>query len=144
MPFSLEQMTSDIFTDFQERGLADPLVPGKERGIMLHGCAVQRHRLTASRITNGQGRNGNDTNQNIDGKDWIGRFSVNVAEIAGWNNAIMHFGARITTGTIPVTAAPTGRTEARGIQFFQPSAFSGNDVDRTPLRAWNRHLLGDR
>ncbi len=130
MPFSFEQMTSDIFTDFQERNLGDSLVPGKERGIMLHGSPFKGINYGLA-FTNGQGRNGNDVNQTIDGKDWIGRFSVNVAELAGWNNAIAHLGAAYTTGTIPVTAAPVGRTEARGIQFFQPSAFSGNDVDRS-------------
>ena len=130
MPFSFEQMTSDIFTDFQERSMGDALVPGKERGIMLHGAPFKGINYGLA-FTNGQGRNGNDVNQVVDGKDWIGRFSVNVAELAGWNNAIVHLGAAYTTGTIPVTAAPTGRTEARGIQFFQPSAFSGDDVDRS-------------
>ena len=130
MPFSFEQMTSDIYTDFQERSMGDALVPGKERGIMLHGSPFKGINYGLA-FTNGQGRNSNDINQTVDGKDWIGRFSVNVAEMAGWNNAIMHLGAAYTIGTIPVAAAPSGRTEARGIQFFQPSAFSGDDVDRT-------------
>ena len=130
MPFSLEQMTSDIFTDFQERSMADALVPGKERGIMLHGAPFKGFNYGLA-FTNGQGRNGNDVNETIDGKDWIGRASVNVAEMAGWSNAVIHLGAAYTTGTIPVAAAPSGRTEARGIQFFRPSPFSGNDVDRT-------------
>lgn len=130
MPFGLEQMTSDIFTDFQERSMADALVPGKERGIMLHGSPFKGASYGLA-YSNGQGRNGNDTNQTIDGKDWIGRLNVNIAEMAGLGNAVLHLGAAYTTGTIPVAAAPTGRTEARGIQFFQPASFSGDAVDRS-------------
>ena len=130
MPFSLEQMTSDVFTDFQERSMGDALVPGKERGIMLHGAPFKGFTYGLA-FSNGQGRNGNDVNQTVDGKDWIGRAGLNVAELAGWSNSVMYLGAAYTTGTIPVAAAPTGRTEARGIQFFRPRDFTGNDVDRT-------------
>lgn len=129
MPFSLEQMTSDIFTDFQERSMGDSLTPGKERGIMLHGSPFKGINYGLA-YTNGQGRNTNDTNETVDGKDWIGRAGVNIAELAGLNNSVIYLGAAYTTGTISVAAAPSGRTEARGIQFFRPSAFSGDDVDR--------------
>ena len=130
MPFSLEQMTSDIFTDFQERNMGDALVPGKERGIMLHGAPFKGVNYGLA-FTNGQGRNANDINQTVDGKDWIGRVGVNIAEIVSLSNVVIYLGTAYTTGTIPVAAAPSGRTEARGVQFFQPSAFSGDDVDRT-------------
>jgi phosphate-selective porin OprO and OprP len=129
MPFSLEQMTSDIFTDFQERNMGDALVPGKERGIMLHGSPFKGVNYGLA-YTNGQGRNTNDTNETVDGKDWIGRAGINVADLAGLDNSVIYLGAAYTTGTIPVAAAPSGRTEARGIQFFRPSAFTGDDVDR--------------
>lgn len=130
MPFSLEQNTSDIFTDFQERSLGDGLLPGKERGMVVHGAPLKGFNYGIA-YSNGQGRNGNDTNQSIDGKDWIGRVSINVAETMGLKNAVVHLGTSFSTGAIPVASAPTGRTEARGIQFFQPLAFSGNDIDRT-------------
>ena len=130
MPFSLEQLASDIFTDFQERSLADSLTPGKERGIMLHGSPFKGASYGLA-YSNGQGRNGNDTIETVDGKDWIGRVSINVAEMSGLKNAVMHLGAAYTIGTIPVAAAPTGRTEARGIQFFRPASFSGDKVDRS-------------
>jgi len=32
MPFSLEEVTSDNYTDFQEHSFANALVPAKERG----------------------------------------------------------------------------------------------------------------
>ncbi len=130
MPFALESSTSDIFTDFQERSLADPLTPGKERGIILHGAPFKGMTYGLA-YSNGQGRNGNDTNESVDGKDWIGRLTFNFAEIANLPSAIMHVGTSFTTGAIPVAAALTGRTEARGIQFFRPLAFTGDDVERT-------------
>ncbi len=130
MPFGLEQNTSDIFTDFQERSMGDALLPGKERGLVVYGSPLKGFNYGIA-FSNGQGRNGNDTNETIDGKDWIGRASVNVAEVAGMKNAVLHLGASFSVGASPVAAAPTGRTEARGIQFFRPLAFSGDDVDRT-------------
>ena len=130
MPFGLESSTSDIFTDFQERSLADPLTPGKERGAILHGAPFKGMTYGLA-FSNGQGRNGNDTNQTIDGKDWIGRLTFNFAEMANLPSAVMHVGTSFTTGAIPVASALTGRTEARGIQFFSPAAFTGKDVDRT-------------
>ena len=130
MPFGLEASTSDIFTDFQERGLPDPLTPGKERGVIVHGAPFKGMTYGLA-YSNGQGRNGNDTNESVDGKDWIGRLTFNFADIANLPTAVMHIGTSFTTGTIPVAAALTGRTEARGIQFFRPTAFSGDDVDRT-------------
>ena len=130
MPFGLDQNTSDIFTDFQERSMGDSLQPGKERGLVVYGSPLKGLNYGIA-YSNGQGRNGNDTNETVDGKDWIGRASVNVAEMAGLKNAVLHLGTSFSVGTSPVAAAPTGRTEARGIQFFRPLAFSGNDVDRT-------------
>jgi phosphate-selective porin OprO and OprP len=130
MPFSFEQNSSDIFTDFQERSMGDALAPGKERGVMVHGTPLKGLYYGIG-YSNGQGRSANDTNEIVDGKDWVSRISVNLAEMMKWNNAVIHFGTSYSTGTIPVAAAPTGRTEARGIQFFRPSAFTGDDVDRT-------------
>jgi phosphate-selective porin OprO and OprP len=130
MPLGLDQNTSDIFTDFQERSMGDALMPGKERGVVVYGSPLKGFYYGIAH-SNGQGRNGNETNENVDGQDWIGRATVNVAEIADIKDTVIHFGGGLSTGTIPVAAAPTGRTEARGIQFFRPSAFSGDDVDRT-------------
>ena len=130
MPLGLDQNTSDIFTDFQERSMGDALLPGKERGLVVYGSPLKGFYYGIAH-SNGQGRNGNDTNETVDGNDWIGRATVNVAEIAQLKDAVIHFGAGFSTGTIPTAAAPTGRTEARSIQFFRPSPFSGDDIDRT-------------
>jgi phosphate-selective porin OprO and OprP len=82
-------------------------------------------------ISNGQGINANETNNVVDNKDILARGSVNFPELFGNRNFVAHLGVSYADGTIPVGAAFSGRTEARGITFFTPGAFTGNDTDRT-------------
>ncbi len=37
MPISVDQLTSSRFIDFHERSILNDFIPGKERGVMLHG-----------------------------------------------------------------------------------------------------------
>jgi phosphate-selective porin OprO and OprP len=129
MPMSIEELTSSRFIDFQERSLLNQFVPAKERGIMLHGVPTPGVFYGVA-VSNGQGKNGNETNNNVDSSDYIGRVGVNIAELIGQKNAVYHIAAGYTTGTIPPAAAPTARTEGRGISFFAPTAFGGSDLDR--------------
>jgi phosphate-selective porin OprO and OprP len=145
MPFSLEELTSSRFLDFQERGFANALVPGKERGLMFHGEVV-KGLVYAVAASNGAGKNANETNAVVDDKDLIGRVAVNFAEFTGSKDAVMHLGGAFTTGTIPVAAAPSGRTEGRGLTFFTPAAFTGAETDRERTGAelalaWNQIKL---
>jgi phosphate-selective porin OprO/OprP len=41
MPFSLEELTSSNYIDFQERSFANALAPAKLTGAMLHGVPVK-------------------------------------------------------------------------------------------------------
>ncbi len=129
MPFSLEELTSSRFLDFQERGFANGLVPGKERGLMFHGQAGKGF-VYAVAASNGSGKNANETSAVVDDKDLLARVAVNIAEMTGNKDAIIHLGAAYTTGTIPVAAGPSGRTEGRGLTFFTPLAFTGTETDR--------------
>jgi phosphate-selective porin OprO and OprP len=130
MPFSLEQMTTDLYLDFTERSMGDALVPGKERGFQVHGVPLTGV-YYALALSNGQGINANETNNAVDNKDIIGRATLNFAELFGRKEAVYHIGASYSSGTIPPAAAVSARTEGRGITFFTPGAFTGLDVDRT-------------
>jgi phosphate-selective porin OprO/OprP len=76
--------------------------------------------------SNGQGKNTNEPNSAQDGKDFIARGVVNIAELVENKDAIFHLGAGYTKGTGSVAGitgvlnnnASTARTEGRGLNFF--------------------------
>lgn len=137
MPMALEELTSSRFIDFQERSFVDRFAPAKERGMMLHG--IPRPGMTyALALSNGQGKNNNETTPQADRPDLIGRLSINAAEWVGAQaNSIYHVGLAASDGsqanTFNVSSGLT--TEARGGAFFTTSAFSGTTVDRRRMAA---------
>jgi phosphate-selective porin OprO/OprP len=139
MPFSMDELTSDLYLDYLERDIGNPLVPAKTRGVMVHGAPLGG--LTyALAYSNLNGKNANDVNQTVDGKEVIGRVTGNFAQFFSLKDSVLHLGGAFTDGTIPTVnassgttannAAPTFRTEARGVNFFTPTAFTGEDVQR--------------
>ena len=134
MPMSIEEQTSSRFLDFQERSIMNQFVPAKERGFMLHGTPTPGL-FYGLALSAGQGKNNNETDNNVDGNDYIGRVGVNVAEMVGQKNAVYHLAAAYSSGSEPIgsnpNAVPGGRTEGRGISFFSVAGVDGADVDRT-------------
>lgn len=132
MPYSLEQLQTELYTDFQERSMGDVISPGKERGLQIWGFP-KAGLSYALALSNGQGVNANETNNIVDNKDLLARGTINIAEFLGKKDFVAHLGASYSDGKLPVAAAFSGRTEARGVTFFTPNAFTGNDVDRKRL-----------
>ncbi|MDX1914319.1 MAG: porin [Methylophilus sp.] len=132
MPFSLEERTSSRFVDFQERSFVNngSLVPGKERGIMVHGTPFTGVNYALA-FSNGAGKNTNETDNREDGKDVIVHADANIAEMMGNKDMVIHLGASYTQGDLPVAALSSQRTEGRGVQFFSTAAFTGADMERT-------------
>lgn len=147
MPFGLEHLTSDLFIDFQERALTDALVPGKERGAMIHGAPFKGvyYGLAAS---TGRGKNETNLDKEVDGVDVIGRVTANFAEMMDNKDAVYHVGFDFSNGELSQNqgtangtlaagafTAPSLSTEGRGIKFFTPGKFStgltNRDVERT-------------
>lgn len=125
MPFSLEEMTSSNYIDFQERSLANTQAPGKERGLMLHGRPVKGLYYGLA-LSNGNGDADTDNNA---GKDRIARLTANAAEWTGNKDLLLHFGLGVTRGSRAVgDVGFNGRSEARGFRFFDPAAFTGAPV----------------
>jgi phosphate-selective porin OprO/OprP len=130
MPFSLEKITSDLFNNFQERNIGDTMSPDKLRGLMVHGSPTTGLYYGLA-VANGNGaKNTNDTNTVVDGKEGIGRLAANFAEMFGQKEAVYHIGGSYADTTQLPGAAFSGRTEARGITFFTPVAFTGSNVQR--------------
>lgn len=132
MPFSLEQLVSSRFLDFQERAMLDALIPAKERGAMIHGAPFLGFTYGLA-LSNGQGKNGNESNPRADQPDIIGRVTFNFAEMLNQQTkAVYHLGFSGSEGYLPFNSSgQAGTTEARGYQFFAPAAFAGDNVHRT-------------
>ena len=131
MPFSLDKITSDLYSNFQERNIGDTMSPDKLRGLMITGSPTTGLYYGLA-VANGTGaKNTNDTNTLTDGKEGIGRVALNFAEMFGQKQAVYHVGGSYAETTLVPGAAFAGRTEARGITFFTPTAFTGSKVDRT-------------
>lgn len=139
MPFSLEERTSSRFIDFQERSFVNntSLVPGKERGFMVHGTPFTGVNYALA-FSNGQGKNINETDIREDGKDVIAHVDTNIAEIMGNKEMVIHLGASYANGDLPAAALGDQRTEGRGNTFFRTTPFNGgaggatnNTMERT-------------
>ncbi len=132
---SLENSTTDTYSDFLERSLAyntygDDIY---ERGAMVYGTPFKGSTY-AFAVTNGTGQ-GNDealgTNQSKDGKDVTLRATINPAQWAGWDKSVTHLGGWYNHGIQATASASASQTEARGVNFFAPAAFTGDSVERT-------------
>lgn len=125
MPFSLEERTSSRFVDFQERSFVNnaSLVPGKERGFMVHGTPITGVNYALA-FSNGQGKNVNETDIREDSKDVIAHVDTNIAEIIGNKDMVIHLGASYANGDLPTAAVGKQRTEGRGTEFFSATAFT--------------------
>ncbi len=131
MPFSLEELTSSRFLDFQERSLVNAFVPAKERGVMVHGEPLPGL-VYGVALSTGQGKNNNDTNTVVDGVDTIGRVAYNFGQLFGKTDQVYHLGLALTRGDLSNNANLTLRTEGRGTTFFSVANFNGSDsVQRT-------------
>jgi len=130
MPFSIEELSSSRFLDFQERSLVNGLVPQKERGMMLHGIPMPGVTYGVA-LSTGQGKNNNDLVAPRSNPDVVARVSVNLAELLDRQAMnVFHLGAAMTDGDLPTGFGLSQRTEARGLTFFNTAGFTGQDVHR--------------
>lgn len=130
MPFSMEELGSSRFLDFQERSLVNVLAPQRERGLMMHGVPMPGVTYGVA-VSTGQGRNNNDTVAPQASNDYIGRLTVNMAELLQvQDKATYHLGLAATHGELPTGFGLSQRTEARGISFFNTANFTGREVRR--------------
>lgn len=112
--------------------MMNALVPAKERGLMMHGDPFKGVNYGVA-LSNGQGKNNNETNVELDSPDFIGRVSANAAEWLNQPNMVLHGAVAYSSGELQGGSAPlSGRTEARGATFFQTAAMgtATTEVDR--------------
>lgn len=134
MPFSLEELGSSRFLDFQERSLVNGLVPQKERGMMLWGAPTAGVSYGLA-LSTGQGKNNNDIVSAKAKSDLIARVVVNAAELLDRKDSVLHFGLSYSDGELPANFGLSQRTEGRGVTFFNTQSFSGTNVERVRMGA---------
>jgi len=143
MPMSIEELTSSRFIDFQERSFVNAQVPAKERGAMIHGTPYPGV-FYGLAVSNGAGKNNNESSSTVDNKDVIGRVGLNLAEITGNKDLVLHAAIAYSDGEIPSTSSVSLRTEGRGLTFFNPTITSSSgSIDRT-RKHWEASLAFGR
>lgn len=132
MPSMLEEMTSSNNIDFMERSMANNGVPGKERGAMLHGAPFAGTTYALA-FSTGEGQNNSENDIRVDDVDTLARVTANVAEMASLDNMVIHAGVNYSTGDLDQASdvGYDGRTEARGVTFFNAGSIAAiaNDTE---------------
>lgn len=150
--FGLEQTLLDLQSDFQERALTQNILDGNglnyDRGIMVHGSpwAPMYYAVT---VSNGTGQNVDEQARSAveaktDSKDITLRGVIDFAKVFDWRDMVVHTGLSYKNGKeanrqsaqADAFAAPSFRTEARGLTFFTPQSFFGaggttGEIERT-------------
>lgn len=126
MPFSLEEQTSSRFIDFQERSLANKLIPGKEIGAMVHGTPT-KGMFYAAALSTGEGRSKVESavgsNQ---GYEFIGRVGANFAEMMENKDNVYHAAIGYTSGKNSVAPSIAANSESKGLGLSVASGLVDN------------------
>jgi len=145
--FGLEQNTSSRFIDMTERDWAASMAIGVTKGVMVHGspragvnyALYANNGSQASSYLSDASQTSVETLNSGDGKQLGVNLRVNIAEIVGNKEAIMHLGGSVATENDASRGANSSaafRTNARGTTFFttQASLFPQSmDLTRTGL-----------
>ncbi len=144
MPFSLEQLTSSNNIDFIERSYVDAMIPAKERGAQVFGEPMDgiTYALAAGtglKAAENTQTGAREPDNAVDKLDFIGRFTVNFAEIVKNKDMVAHLGLAFQSGDQMLGADAFGgnqKSRARSdAQFLTlatitPSTAYSREVDR--------------
>ncbi|MCL7419715.1 MAG: porin [Methylobacter sp.] len=143
-PFSINESTSSRNIDFMERALPMQFIPGIDRGAMLHGNPIQGMYYAVSAVNGGLRNNvglsstGLDEDNDVDGKDFLGHLSYNLAPVLEHKDSIYHVGFSYATGEQPTSdpdSALRASTETGALKFFQADQFGDSSVDLSRVGA---------
>lgn len=127
VPFSQEELTSDLFLDTIERSMVNELVPSRDQGVMLQGQLFNRVLGYSLGVFNGSGINASDNN---DEKTVAARLLV-----APFRNTGSYFLKGLQVGIHGTYGEEDARTSARGrtlarttnrFQFFAQQPTNGH------------------
>jgi phosphate-selective porin OprO/OprP len=144
-PFSLEEMSSANGLDFMERSYGNQLSPSHRLGAMIHGEPAKGFTYGVSVYQDGSNEISNT--ENIGALGAV-RATVNLAELRGIKDTILHFGVGLDKGkyqTTPTVSTDTGatisgltrgtvlafRSENRGMANVYRAQISGDTINPT-------------
>jgi phosphate-selective porin OprO and OprP len=116
VPFSLEELTSDLHIDFVERSLVNELAPSFDRGVMGYGNVGQG---VVSYFVGGFNGSGQNTSDNNGDKDVAARLVIAPFQTSNnfWLKGFQIAGD-VTYGNQSTSQSAQGRTEARASNRF--------------------------
>ena len=140
-PFNLEELTSSNNIDFIERSYVNQLSPGKKHSIVLHGDPIKGVSYGVSMF---QESFSEATNETGDGKQYAARIAVDVAQLAGMTDAVLHLGAAATTGKYNLTPATSSQTSSAASSTQTRGTIVGFRTDARGLtNTYRAQLAGD-
>jgi phosphate-selective porin OprO/OprP len=122
MPFSLEEQTSSRFIDFQERSLANKMVPAKEIGAMIHGDI--NGVFYGAALSTGESRSNVEGLAN-EGNDVIVRVGTNLAKYLDQKNNVYHLAVAGSWGDQGTAMNIEANNEGKGGTIFKSSSIIG-------------------
>ncbi|RMF87834.1 MAG: hypothetical protein D6739_00970, partial [Nitrospirae bacterium] len=121
LPFSLDELTSSLFFDLDERSLLTAIAPNRDRGVEL--VAAPAAWLTAElALANGAGTELEEASEPGNGKEVAGRLVAHRRATLAGRPAVAHLGLAATASGQPAGAAFAARTPARGLRFLELSS----------------------
>ena len=110
-PFSLEELTADLFIDFVERSLVNALAPSYDIGAMASGSFAQGMVNYSLGVFNGTGRNQSDNNSDKDVAFRLAFAPFRTSDSL-WLKGLQLAG-NFTWGNEGSSTSPAGQTGAR-------------------------------
>ena len=139
-PFSLEEQTSANAIDFMERSYGNQMVAAQRNGAMVFGEPTKGFTYALSAYQDGFNELSN-TNQL--GTLGIGRATVNLAELRGINDTVIHLGAAVDKGKYEVTPATSTDTGSAASSTTRGTILSFRSENRGIANAYRAQVYGD-
>jgi phosphate-selective porin OprO/OprP len=139
-PFSLEEMSSANGLDFMERSYGNQLVPSHRLGAMVHGEPVKGFTYGVSIYQDGFNEISNTENIGALG---AARATVNLAELRGISDTILHLGVGLDKGSYQTTPTVSTDTGAAISGLTRGTVLAFRSEDRGMANVYRAQISGD-
>jgi phosphate-selective porin OprO/OprP len=139
-PFNLEEIGGSNASDFLESSYLNQLSPAKKLGAMLHGQPVKGLNYGVSVFQEGFNET---TNETARGKQFAGRAAVNIADMAGWKDGVLHLGLAGIAGDYNITPTTSSQTSAAASTTTRGTVVGFRSAARGLTNIYRAQLAGD-
>lgn len=139
-PFNLEEISGSNATDFLESSYVNQLSPAKKLGAMVHGQPTKGLTYGVSLFQEGFSET---TNETAKGKQVAARAALNLAEMAGWKDSVVHLGIAGTSGKYNLTPTTSSQTSAAASTATRGTVVGFRTAGRGLTNIYRAQLAGD-